>query len=106
MNEAERQIISALQTALKIADMNGWNMVRFSIDKETVRQYLMNKDMKVITNTIESIKTDYLQELLNQPVEGLPMTLMTPPSCRNCSNHPNNGGSGICHCILGNSVTY
>lgn len=24
-----------------------------------------------------------------------------PPACRSCSNHPKNGGSGICHCILG-----
>lgn len=24
-----------------------------------------------------------------------------PPSCRKCSNHPSNGGSGICNCILG-----
>ena len=24
-----------------------------------------------------------------------------PLSCRNCSNHPSNGGSGICFCILG-----
>lgn len=24
-----------------------------------------------------------------------------PLCCRNCSNHPKNGGSGICHCILG-----
>lgn len=24
-----------------------------------------------------------------------------PDSCRNCSNHPSNGGSGICNCILG-----
>ena len=24
-----------------------------------------------------------------------------PVTCRNCSNHPSNGGSGICHCILG-----
>lgn len=21
--------------------------------------------------------------------------------CKNCPNHPDNGGSGICHCILG-----
>ena len=26
------------------------------------------------------------------------------PYCRNCSNHPINGGSGICHCILGNQT--
>ena len=24
-----------------------------------------------------------------------------PPSCRLCSNHPINGGSGICWCVLG-----
>ena len=30
-----------------------------------------------------------------------------PPACRNCSNHPSNGGSGICQCILGqNPVIY
>lgn len=29
-----------------------------------------------------------------------------PPACRGCLNHPTNGGSGICHCILGNPVTY
>lgn len=24
--------------------------------------------------------------------------------CRNCSNHPSNGGDGICNCILGQQV--
>ena len=24
-----------------------------------------------------------------------------PSACRNCGNHPVNGGSGICHCTLG-----
>ena len=24
-----------------------------------------------------------------------------PDSCKTCSNHPSNGGSGICHCIMG-----
>lgn len=24
-----------------------------------------------------------------------------PTACRNCGNHPVNGGSGICHCTLG-----
>ena len=27
--------------------------------------------------------------------------LNIPPACQYCSNHPSNGGSGICHCILG-----
>lgn len=25
-----------------------------------------------------------------------------PENCRYCKNHPSNGGTGICHCILGN----
>lgn len=29
-----------------------------------------------------------------------------PDACRLCSNHPSNGGSGICHCILGLSTVY
>ena len=24
-----------------------------------------------------------------------------PSACQNCSNHPSNGGSGICHCVMG-----
>ncbi len=30
-----------------------------------------------------------------------------PEPCKTCSNHPSNGGSGICHCILGtpNKIT-
>ena len=24
-----------------------------------------------------------------------------PDYCKSCSNHPSNGGSGICHCTLG-----
>lgn len=24
-----------------------------------------------------------------------------PSACQSCSNHPSNGGSGICHCIMG-----
>jgi len=27
-------------------------------------------------------------------------------TCKNCSNNPKNGGSGICHCILGSQITY
>lgn len=27
-------------------------------------------------------------------------------ACRYCSNNPANGGSGICHCILGQNVVY
>ena len=29
-----------------------------------------------------------------------------PAACKTCSNHPSNGGSGICNCTLGNNVTW
>lgn len=31
--------------------------------------------------------------------------LYVPPACRDCSNHPSNGGSGVCHCTLGSVHT-
>lgn len=46
MCEAEKVLIDALKTALQIADMNNWDMVRFSTNKETVRQYLLDKSGK------------------------------------------------------------
>ena len=26
-----------------------------------------------------------------------------PPACKGCSNHPSNGGTGICFCTLGST---
>ena len=33
-------------------------------------------------------------------------TSAIPPSCRYCPNHPSNGGTGICNCILGTPTVY
>ena len=29
-----------------------------------------------------------------------------PHQCQNCLNNPKNGGSGICHCVLGTKTIY
>ena len=29
-----------------------------------------------------------------------------PKACENCPNHPKNGGSGVCNCVLGVSPIY
>ena len=29
-----------------------------------------------------------------------------PDVCRNCPNHPSNGGTGMCHCVLGTQTVY
>ena len=40
----------------------------------------------------------YNMQFLEQNVYSLSQV---PPSCQGCSNHPSNGGCGICHCTLG-----
>ena len=36
-----------------------------------------------------------------QPAPQVVRTNYIPEACKSCSNHPSNGGSGICNCILG-----
>ena len=47
---------------------------------------------------------DYDIPVLMTPVKG-DADGDVPPACRCCSNHPSNGGSGICHCTLGSQTT-
>ena len=43
-----------------------------------------------------------------QTIESPSWTKTIPNACVSCPNHPSNGGSGICHCILGsqNQITW
>lgn len=63
---------------------------------------------KKIDQLIEEVKD--LKKQLAEKQDKFPMMVTSPaivdystvpPACRNCPNHPINGGSGICHCILG-----
>ena len=47
----------------------------------------MNEKMDLILN--ETLSSSYLSKI------------NIPDFCKNCSNHPSNGGSGMCHRILG-----
>ncbi|MDT3386701.1 MAG: hypothetical protein LIR46_02905 [Bacteroidota bacterium] len=57
------------------------------------------------TEAIESKANDILEMLRKQISEAHVWTGdkfdNIPEGCRHCSNHPSNGGSGICHCIIG-----
>jgi hypothetical protein len=59
------------------------------------------------TEDSELILTDSLKEYLkSSPVysvkaDDVCMPTFTSSSCKNCPNHPNNGGSGNCTCTLG-----
>ena len=77
-------------------------------DKELtlVEKTLIEKD----NNEVKSINSlDELMEMLTptqiefpnlSDIEGAHFNDI-PKACRGCSNHPSNGGSGVCHCILG-----
>jgi hypothetical protein len=63
----------------------------------------------------DSIHYDYMTKLISEDrfhindafdrVNDFCRTNM-PQACQNCSNHPENGGSGICHCTLGITTVY
>ena len=52
-----------------------------------------HQDTPTIDNKLFDIFGGVKQEFIND-------------ACKHCSNHPLNGGSGICHCILGNTIVY
>ena len=61
-----------------------------SINKETYRHTYIEQIHSIIDNapTIDAVLVETLEQI--------------PEACKNCSNHPINGGSGICSCTLGN----
>lgn len=69
----------------------------------------IRKDVNVKLDTIK--RSDAIQALINcEDIKGYPYIAMEqalmeiPNACKSCSNHPSNGGSGICHCTLGAPV--
>ena len=56
---------------------------------------------------LEGIVNELKQSLVNaQQTQFVSTTAYIPPACKNCSNHPSNGGNGVCFCTLGSQVTY
>lgn len=55
-------------------------------------------------NTVTTVGTKTLNDLLNADYhnyEDPTVSAFEQSACANCSNNPKNGGSGICHCTLG-----
>ena len=56
--------------------------------------------------TIEKLADAIIKKVnLNQPIYTNESETKSwsniPPGCVHCSNHPSNGGSGICYCVIG-----
>lgn len=59
--------------------------------------------IKLDDETIQKIAEEVSKKInISQPHWiDMNQTNYIPSACRYCSNHPINGGSGICHCTLG-----
>ena len=58
----------------------------------------LNKEIEKLQQEIARLQS--IVNIVNDPYSNIPV------NCKNCSQHPSNGGSGICHCILGSQVVY
>lgn len=53
------------------------------------------KELEKLQEQLDRLLEDYLKIAFTSNADYI------PAACRSCSNHPSNGGSGICHCTLG-----
>ena len=113
MEEAQKEIDQVFHTPkarLMNLVMKAWaegkkNAEVSSIEdivKEAIEKIYDKPEIKeLLPHTIPIITPDiHFEHLLDW---GSMSTIVDgiPSACKTCSNHPSNGGSGICHCIMG-----
>lgn len=54
----------------------------------------------------KSVTVNNIDDEYEIPIITIPNPFHIPNACRNCINHPSNGGSGFCNCTLGSEVFY
>lgn len=69
-------------------------------DEESFQK--LQRSVDELAEAVKALK-DQLDRQSTAPYMFYPPTAPSyiPEACKHCSNHPNNGGSGICHCTLG-----
>lgn len=75
-------------------------------DEVCFRGYKKLEQKEEVSEKIWTIEE--LSDLLNPPYIGTSEhDAFLPDVCKGCPNHPSNGGSGICNCVLGQTpVSY
>lgn len=66
--------------------------------EDFMEEYKMVDTNYVYSNGIEYVPIFRMQQWFEHVGE---IESWVPEPCRNCSNNPRNGGSGVCHCTLG-----
>lgn len=70
-------------------------------DEELLKQLL--KQVEDLTEEVRALKAQMNANAVPDwtPDTWNPKLAHIPEACRHCSNHPCNGGDGICNCTLG-----
>ena len=71
--------------------------VRAWTDEAEAGTYILCRNCVQKLNKWINKKDDFIRYAPQPDLE----TLSIPDACQSCSNHPLNGGSGICNCTLG-----
>ena len=77
---------------------------RDEIEKLRAEVADLRKEVRDYEREISRLKTELLvgkNTIKFVSTTGATYSEDIPLSCRNCPDHPSNGGSGICHCTLG-----
>ena len=64
---------------------------------------LLSEEFKRGRNSIEK---ESKQSNLPFDLMDIIHTTHIPTACKDCPNHPSNGGSGICNCVLPDEIIY
>lgn len=72
---------------ISVKELNELLEKEFQRGRDNVQKPISTPDMTKLL--IDSISKEYI-----------------PEACKDCSNHPSNGGNGICSCILCDDVIY
>ena len=82
-----------------------WGFNKMNRFKESTEKLF--GEMRDLTPEESKSVSNYISSISKSTGVNIFDLMNIPPSCRNCYNHPTNGGGGICHCILGLlKVTY
>ena len=68
---------------------------------DAAEAYKVHVDSPMVEKTIPITTPDIHFEHMLDWSSISPLDNSIPSSCKTCSNHTSNGGSGICHCIMG-----
>ena len=98
-NRLMNLVMKAWAEGKKNAEVSGIE----DIVKEAIEKIYDKPDTKeLLPNTIPITTPDiHFEHMLDWRQSDPLSSGYIPEACKLCSNHPSNGGTGICHCVMG-----